>query len=98
MLNVFLSILPIFLLIVLGYLSKLYVKDVAVFWGFSDKFVYYLFFPALLILDISEADFSGADSFYPVVATMVSTLAIALIIFVGKLFFNTSADLFTSIF
>lgn len=31
MLNVFLSILPIFLLIVLGYLSKLYVKDVAVF-------------------------------------------------------------------
>ncbi|HEJ7931198.1 AEC family transporter [Serratia marcescens] len=98
MLNVFLSILPIFLLIVLGYLSKLYVKDVAVFWGFSDKFVYYLFFPALLILDISEADFSGADSFYPVVATIVSTLAIALIIFVGKLFFNTSADLFTSIF
>lgn len=56
------------------------------------------FFPALLILDISEADFSGADSFYPVVATIVSTLAIALIIFVGKLFFNTSADLFTSIF
>ena len=51
-----------------------------------------------MILDISEADFSGADSFYPVVATIVSTLVIALIIFVGKLFFNTSADLFTSIF
>ncbi|VEA63782.1 Uncharacterised protein [Serratia plymuthica] len=37
MLNVFLSILPIFLLIVFGFLSKIYVKDVAVFWGFSDK-------------------------------------------------------------
>lgn len=98
MLNVFLSILPIFLLIVFGFLSKLYVKDVAVFWGFSDKFVYYLFFPALLIMDISEADFSGADSFYPVMATIISTLVIALIIFAVKFFVDTSPDLFTSIF
>lgn len=98
MLNVFLSILPIFLLIVLGFLSKIYIKDVAVFWGFSDKFVYYLFFPALLILDISEADFSGADSFYPVMATIISTLVIALIIFAVKCFVDTSPDLFTSIF
>ena len=68
------------------------------YFGASQTNSFITFFPALLILDISEADFSGADSFYPVVATMVSTLAIALIIFVGKLFFNTSADLFTSIF
>ena len=68
------------------------------YFGASQTNSFITFFPALLILDISEADFSGADSFYPVVATIVSTLAIALIIFVGKLFFNTSADLFTSIF
>ncbi|AEX52527.1 transporter [Rahnella aquatilis CIP 78.65 = ATCC 33071] len=98
MLNVFLSILPIFLLIFLGFLSKFYIKDVAVFWSFSEKFVYYLFFPALLILDVSEADFSGAESFYPVMATIIATLTVALIIFAGKLLFDTPPELFTSIF
>lgn len=98
MLTVFLSILPLFLLIVMGYFSKFFIKEASVFWGFSDKFVYYLFFPALLLLDISEADFRGAENVYPIMATFISTLIIALIIFIGKLFCNTSADLFTSIF
>ncbi len=98
MLNVFLSILPIFLLIVIGFLSKLYIKDVKVFWGFSDKFVYYLFFPALLILDISEANFSGADNFHPIMATIISTIIIALIIFIVKFFVKIPPALFTSIF
>ncbi|ERT14007.1 AEC family transporter [Photorhabdus temperata] len=98
MLNVFFSILPIFLLIILGFLSKKYIKDVSHFWNFSDKFVYYLFFPALLILDISEANFSGADNFYPIVSTISSTIIIAIIIFSGRFFFNTTPALFTSIF
>ncbi|WP_340618552.1 AEC family transporter [Xenorhabdus entomophaga] len=98
MLNIFLSILPIFLLIVIGFLSKLYIKDVAIFWGFSDKFVYYLFFPALLILDISEANFSDENDFYPIMATIISTIIIALIIFTVKFFVKTSPSLFTSIF
>ncbi|WP_445495203.1 AEC family transporter [Photorhabdus sp. SF281] len=98
MLNVFFSILPIFLLIILGFLSKKYVKDVSNFWNFSDKFVYYLFFPALLILDISEANFSGTDNFYPIVSTISSTIIIAIIIFSGRFFFNTTPALFTSIF
>lgn len=97
MLNVFLSILPIFLLIVLGYLSKIHIKDVAIFWGYSDKFVYSLFFPALLILDISTANFSGTDSFYPIIATIISTLLITLIIFVMQLFIRTPHALFSSI-
>lgn len=98
MLNVFFSILPIFLLITLGFLSKIYIKDISIFWNFSDKFVYYLFFPCLLILDISEANFSGSDNFYPIVSTISSTIIIAIIIFIGRFFFNTTPDLFTSIF
>ncbi|ETS32429.1 putative permease [Photorhabdus khanii NC19] len=98
MLNVFFSILPIFLLIILGFLSKKYIKDVSNFWNFSDKFVYYLFFPALLILDISEANFSGADNFYPIVSTISSTIIVAIIIFFGRFLFNTTPALFTSIF
>lgn len=56
------------------------------------------FFPCLLILDISEANFSGSDNFYPIVSTISSTIIIAIIIFIGRFLFNTTPDLFTSIF
>ncbi|WP_332061034.1 AEC family transporter [Bartonella sp. CB74] len=98
MINTFFAILPIFLLIVIGYLSKLYIKDISIFWSTSDKFVYYLFFPALLILDISGANFSGDNNIYPIISTIISTLLISAIIFLMKGFIGKSPDLFTSIF
>ncbi|WP_455480261.1 AEC family transporter [Bartonella sp. B12(2025)] len=98
MINTFLAILPIFLLIVIGYLSKIYIKDISIFWSKSDKFVYYVFFPALLILDISEANFSGDNNIYPIISTIVSTLLVSAIIFLMKGLIGKSPDLFTSIF
>ncbi|WP_455475263.1 AEC family transporter [Bartonella sp. B17] len=98
MINTFLSILPIFLLIVIGYLSKAYIKDISIFWSTSDKFVYYIFFPSLLILDISDANFSSNNNIYPIISTIASTLLVSAIIFLMKGFIGKSPDLFTSIF
>lgn len=83
MLNVFLSILPIFILIVMGYLSKRFIRNVTFFF-WADKFFYYLFFPALLILDPSDSCFSGNDAFYSIVSTVVATLLISTVIFIGR--------------
>jgi hypothetical protein len=44
MLNVFLSVLPIFLLIIAGYAAKNYFMPEEVFWKAADKLVYYIFF------------------------------------------------------
>lgn len=55
-------------------------------------------FPAILILNITKADFSGVDCFYPSMAISIAILIIALIIFVRTLYFNTESNLFTSIF
>ncbi|WP_455474915.1 AEC family transporter [Bartonella sp. B30(2025)] len=98
MINTFFAILPIFLLIVIGYLSKIYIKDISIFWSRSDKFVYYVFFPALLILDISEANFSSDNNIYPIISTITSTLLVSAIIFLMKGLIGKTPELLTSIF
>ncbi|MDR1976813.1 MAG: AEC family transporter [Campylobacteraceae bacterium] len=94
----FLAILPIFTLIVAGCAAKrLFVKDER-FWDGAEKFVYYLFFPALLILDITDAEFVMQDVSRGVGVTIASTLIIALLIFAVQLFAKSKNDTFTSIF
>ena len=77
MTQIFLSVVPIFLLIALGYGSRWVIADRDLFWKVSDKLVYYLFFPALLIVDISESDFSGTTTVLPILSTIVATLIVA---------------------
>lgn len=98
MVNVFLSVLPIFLLIVAGHVTKRrFVTDDA-FWKASDKLVYYLFFPSLLILEVSHADFGAATTSAALIATVVATVGVAALILVGQAFVKVKSDLFTSIF
>ncbi|WP_206957098.1 AEC family transporter [Trinickia acidisoli] len=98
MLNVFLSVLPIFLLIVVGYTAKNYFLSEEGFWKAADKLVYYLFFPSLLLLDVSRANFTGANTTTAIVATVGSTLLVAGLIFAGQRIVKVRNDLFTSIF
>jgi len=98
MLNTLLSISPIFLLIVSGCLGKKYFLPDESFWKVVDKLVYYLFFPALLVLDISQAHFNNANIATAITATIGATLAMAFLILLGQWFFAVKNDLFTSIF
>jgi len=98
MLNTFIAILPIFLLIVIGYVTKNYFFQEESFWKTVEKLVYYVFFPALLILDISHANFDSSTISTAIMATAGGTLLVAVLIFFGQLFFKAKNDLFTSIF
>ncbi|KXU36452.1 hypothetical protein AXE65_04980 [Ventosimonas gracilis] len=98
MLNTFLSILPIFLLIVAGYIGKNYFLLEEVFWKSVDKLVYYVFFPSLLLLDISRANFDNTGTSTAIVATIGGTLMVAAFIFAGQYVIKVRNDLFTSIF
>jgi len=98
MLSTFISILPIFLLIVIGYIAKNYFLLKESFWKIVEKLVYYVFFPALLVLDISHASFDNANIATAITATVAGTLIVASLIFLGQLFFKVRDDLFTSIF
>ncbi|MCE1117498.1 MULTISPECIES: AEC family transporter [Pseudomonas] len=98
MMTSFFAILPIFLLILVGYASKRWVLNDDGWWKQADRLVYYLFFPALLILDVSKADFSGGETSAAIAATMLATLAVGVLIFLGQAFVKARNELFTSIF
>ena len=54
-----LALLPIFLLIGTGYLLRRLRFPGADFWAPAEKLIYYVLFPALLVLRLTEADFSN---------------------------------------
>ncbi len=58
MLNIMYSILPMFLLIALGvFLKRKFISE-PLFWKGSERIVYYILFPSLLIHSLSHTDFS----------------------------------------
>ncbi|WP_037586604.1 AEC family transporter [Stenoxybacter acetivorans] len=97
MLTTFLSVCPIFLLIVCGYFTKNYFLKDEIIWKSIDKLVYYLFFPSLLVLEISESNFTGGTP-DAILVTLAATTAVALIIFIVQKIVPVQNDLFTSIF
>jgi predicted permease len=62
MLIIFESILPIFLLVILGAALKRTPLIRPDFWGGLEQFGYYVMFPALLFQTLSTTDFSDMDS------------------------------------
>lgn len=97
MLHVFLSVLPIFCLVLTGFVIKRLLPHTEL-WQGIEKLVYYLFFPVLLILEVSKANFSDGGLLQALIAPFIATLMIAAIIFISKYIFNIENRLFTSIF
>jgi len=62
MLIIFESILPIFLLVILGVVLKRTTLINESFWGGLEQFGYFVLFPALLFETLSNIDFSALDS------------------------------------
>lgn len=98
MITTFLAVLPIFLLIVTGWLCKQRFVAQPAFWLAADKLVYYLFFPCLLILEIGSADFSGGHTGSALMAAIGATLLVGALVFLVRLAWRMPNDLFTSIF
>lgn len=59
MIDIFLSIAPIFLLLVLGYALRRGGIPSVEFWNLNDRLVYWILFPALLFSNTSTFDLSG---------------------------------------
>ncbi|WP_416398882.1 AEC family transporter [Allohahella sp. A8] len=98
MTNIFLSIAPIFALIALGFAAKRYFISSDEFWSASDKLVYYLFFPSLLILEIGHADFESVAAGSGLMVAILATSAIAVTVFLYKFILSPDDELFTSVF
>lgn len=92
------AILPIFFLIIIGYVVKQspFLRDS--FWEDAEKITYYLLFPALLISKVSIADLSQIDAL-PLIYTLWSTvLLVSATVFIIKPLLKISNAGFTSIY
>lgn len=94
----FAALLPIFLVILLGWALRRGGMPGDAFWPLVDRLTYFLFFPCLLLLRLAEAEFAGL----PVAAMAVAIvsgalLSAALLLATGP---RLSADIpaFTSLF
>lgn len=93
------ALLPIFLLIALGYTFKRIKFPNKEFWPQADKFTYYVLFPSLLIYKLSSADLKAIDGFAFVSSALITLVSISLILVVlNKLFFKFDGASFTSVY
>ncbi len=97
--NILLSLVPIFLLIMLGYVLKKLSFPSLEFWEYSDKFTYYILFPALFIFKLSTAKITNINgiSFISALFCAIFLMSIILILF-SKIFFSFEGKSFTSIY
>ena len=98
MMQTFVSVLPIFFIIVTGYILKSIMIREVHFWSIAEKLTYYLLLPCLLILDISSAQGNFEDAMGAITATVSATLLVGLIALISKYLFKIDGALFTSIF
>lgn len=91
-------LIPIFLLILLGYFLKVIQFPHKDFWNYLDKFNYFVLFPSLLIYKLSTADLSAISSFDYVFITGFSILFVSIVLIIINKFLNFKNDAFTSIY
>lgn len=91
------ALIPIFLLILLGYLFKRIKFPSNEFWASADKLTYYVLMPSLLVYKLSTANLDGLEAFDFVLTGVLGILAVLFV----NLFINfktkTSGASFSSV-
>lgn len=84
--NIITTLIPIFMLISLGYIFKRVSFPSLDFWPMMDRFTYYVLFPSLLIYKLSTANLSGINSFDVVLSGLIAlVLMLLLTLILGRL-------------
>lgn len=86
--NIITTLIPIFMLISLGYIFKRVSFPSLEFWPMMDRFTYYVLFPSLLIYKLAIANLSGINSF-DVVLTAIFALVLMLVLTLVLGYFKT---------
>ncbi|MBL27713.1 MAG: transporter [Rhodospirillaceae bacterium] len=98
MITVLLSLVPVMLLIGLGFALRRYGFPGEPFWPATERVIYFILFPALLIDSLSKADL-GPLNVLPVAAAMTAgTLFVAGLVVAAKPFLRLDGAAFTSVF
>ncbi len=91
-------ILPVFFVIILGYILKNCLFKENTFWGVVQTSTYYIFLPALLFENISQIQVIHHSSLLMMSALLLSVLIISIFLFAIKPYINTTGNGFSSAF
>jgi len=91
------ALIPIFLLILLGYLFKKIKFPSNEFWSNADKLTYYVLMPSLLIYKLSTAKLDGLEAFDFVLTGILGILAVLFINLILNFKSKASGALFSSV-
>lgn len=96
--NIFFSILPIFLITMLGTSTRKYWLTSDEFWSGLEKLSYFVLFPAVLFNYISTANLNSADLINLVLGLIIASTIVAAGICFYQKHYNVDKVAFTSIF
>lgn len=95
---ILLGVLPVFLLITLGWLLKLREFLEPAGWAAVERLTYFVFYPAFLVPTIWRADFAGASASVVGVAVVAATAVIGALTLMARPLLKVSGPTYTSIF
>ena len=95
--NIITTLIPIFMLISLGYIFKRVSFPSLEFWPMMDKFTYYVLFPSLLMYKLSTANLSGINSFDVVITAIIALVLMVLLTLMLGRFKTIEKRAFTSV-
>jgi predicted permease len=95
--NIITTLIPIFMLISLGYIFKRASFPSLEFWPMMDRFTYYVLFPSLLVYKLSTANLSGINSFDVVSSAMIALVLMLLLTLLLGRFKMIEKRAFTSV-
>jgi malonate transporter len=95
--SVLISLCPIFLLIILGYFIRQKALLAENFWLPAEKINYFLFFPALMVMQVAKADLTKF-AVGPIAVSLLGAVAITVLILLGmRLLTKQSGPVFSSV-
>ena len=94
--HIFSTLIPIFALIIFGYLFKKISFPSHDFWPMADKLTYYILMPSLLILTLSQAKFEN-NSFELILSSTLAIFLTLLTLVIFNKFNQTNSSSFTSV-
>lgn len=97
--TILIALLPIFLLIALGYALKRLEFPNREFWDSADKFTYYVLFPSLLIYKLATANLEGFEGFSFVSSAIITMVIVTVVLMILNYFaFLFDGASFTSVY
>lgn len=93
------ALLPIFLLIFIGYSFKHLRFPSENFWSQADKFTYYVLFPSLLVYKLANADLSNFEGTAFVGSSLITVAILTLLLMLlNKVWLKFNGAAFTSVY